>query len=346
MAERANEIDANAPVTEQASAWWILLNEGNPTEADQRAFAEWAIRSPERISAYLRAAQVAHVFRSPGTQWPDTPVHELIRTEAPPSVTRLPAGRGDTAAAADATPPWRPMPLARFAFAALFATIVVALFLYVYPRPERFETALGEQHSVVLSDGSLVTLNTASAIKLNFDRTHRRITLVSGEALFQVAHDATRPFEVAAGDTTVRAVGTKFNVDRHSQALEVTVVEGRVEVSTRSERVSLGAGEQLTLAPQSAPKVARASVAAATAWTQRQLVFENQSLAELAAEFNRYNRQVIDIQSAELRSQLVTGVFQSNDPETFLAFLRRIPGVSVEMSADNSRYVVRESGEP
>ena len=71
------------------------------------------------------------------------------------------------------------------------------------------------------------------------------------------------------------------------------------------------------------------------------LVFENQSLGEIAAELNRYNRQVIDIQGEALRAEQVTGVFQSHDPESFLAFVRRVPGVSVELSSDGSRYVVR-----
>ncbi len=238
-ADHTDEIDPSAPVTEQASAWWMLLNEGPATDADRHAFAEWVVRSPERVSAYLQAAQAAHVLRSPRTQWPDTSVDELIRMAATPEVTRLPAAKSGARPADRAT---RFAP--RFAVAALLATVVVAIGLWFYPHPEeRIETALGEQHSVVLSDGSLVTLNTASEIELHFSSTHRGITLLEGEALFQVAHDVTRPFEVTAGEVTVRAVGTKFNVDRHSQTLKVTVVEGRVEVATGSARIPLSAGE-------------------------------------------------------------------------------------------------------
>jgi transmembrane sensor len=340
QADHTNEIDPTAPVTEQASGWWMLLNEGHATEADHHAFAEWVTRSPERVSAYLRAAQVAHVLRSPGTQWPQTPVDELIRAAAAPDVARLP---GAVVGAKPSRRSTRFVP--QIAVAALFATVAVAIGLYFYlsPHSQRFETALGEQHSVVLSDGSLVTLNTTSAIDVHFGGAQRRITLLEGEALFQVAHDVTRPFEVTAGEATVRAVGTQFNVDRHAQTLRVTVVEGRVEVSAGTARVSLGAGEQLTLAPQGAPKVSRANVATATSWTQRQLIFENRPLGEIAAELNRYNRQVIDIQSAQLRDEQVTGVFQSNDPASLLAFMARIPGVSVEASADHSRYIVRMS---
>jgi transmembrane sensor len=336
--DRTNEIDPAASVTEQASGWWILLHEGHATEGDHQAFAEWVTRSPERVSAYLRAAQVAYVLRSPRTAWPDTPVDELIRMAAAPDVARLPA------AAADERPASRRSTRPQMAFAALLASVVVAIGLYFfYPRVERFETALGEQHSVVLSDGSLVTLNTKSVIELRFGKAQRRVTLLAGEALFEVAHDVTRPFEVTAGEVTVRAVGTQFNVDRHGQALKVTVVEGRVEVSAGSARIPLGAGEELTLPQQGAPAVSHANVAAATSWTQRQLIFENEPLGNVAAEINRYNRKVIDIQSEQLRAEQVTGVFQSNDPTSFLAFIASIPGVSVEASTDPSRYIVRMS---
>lgn len=339
QSDRTNEIDPAAPVTEQASGWWVLLNEGEAADADRRAFAEWVSRSPERVGAYLQAAQVSHVLRSPHTQWPATPVEELIGAAAASGVTRL-SGAADSAKRSRSLTRLVP----RLAIAALLAMVVAAVGLYFYPRAERFETALGEQRSITLSDGSMVTLNTSSAIEVRFGESQRRVALLEGEALFQVAHDARRPFEVMVREITVRAVGTQFNVDRHSPATEVMVVEGRVQVSAGSARVPLDAGQQLTLAPRGTPQISRANVAAATAWTQRELIFENRPVAEIAAELNRYNRHVIDIQGDALRAEEVTGVFQSHDPESFLAFMKRIPGVTVEQSADGSRYVVRMSG--
>jgi transmembrane sensor len=232
----------------------------------------------------------------------------------------------------------------RLAVSTVLAIFVAAIGLYFYmPRAERYETALGEQRSVTLEDGSLVTLNTTSAIEVRFDEAERRVALLTGEALFQVAHDATRPFKVSARDLTVRAVGTRFNVDLHAQAAKVVVAEGRVEVSAGSALVPLDAGEQLTLVPRQAPTVSRVNVAAATGWTRRELIFENQPLGAIAAELNRYNRQVIDIQSEALRAEQVTGVFRSHDPASFIAFMARIPGVTVEASKDGSRYTVRMS---
>jgi transmembrane sensor len=217
-------------------------------------------------------------------------------------------------------------------------------------KPQRYETAVGEQRSVVLSDGSLVTLNTASAVEVRFESNHRLVRLLSGEALFQVAHDAARPFDVTTGYTTVRAVGTQFNVDRRATATTVTVVEGRVAVLTASEnatndaqnRLPLEAGEQVVVSPQRARQVVHADVATAIAWTQRKLIFEHRRLAEVADEFNRYNRQIIDIHGDSLRDQQVTGVFQANDASSFLEFLARTPGVTVAISSDRSRYVVSQ----
>ena len=82
----------------------------------------------------------------------------------------------------------------------------------------------------MLNDGSVVTLNTSSAIEVSLVKSHRTVTLLSGEALFQVAHDTLRPFEVKTGDTTIRAVGTQFDVDSRTAGTTVTVVEGKVAV--------------------------------------------------------------------------------------------------------------------
>lgn len=354
--DRNHEIDSAAPVSEQASSWWILLNEADPTAADRRAFADWVTRSPERVAAFLQAARLSLTLSSRATPWPDTSVEELIRAarEARRDVAQLARAPAAGAAASPARSGVgshiRPAALVA---AALVLVISIGVGLFLHLKPQRFETAVGEQRSVVLSDGSLVTLNTASTIELRFVKDHRVVRLLAGEALFQVAHDKTRPFDVTTGDTTVRAVGTQFNVDRRATGTTVTVVEGRVAVLTTTEdapndaqsRLPLEAGEQITLSPQRARQVVHTDVANAIAWTQRKLIFEHRPLAEVAAEFNRYNRQLIDIQGDGLRDQQVTGVFQANDAGSFLEFLARIPGVSVVTSSDRSRYVVRQRAE-
>jgi transmembrane sensor len=353
-----NEIPTTAPVTEQAAAWWVLLNEGEPTAADHHAFAEWVARSPERVEAYLEAARLTRVLTSCDTPWPDTPVAELIGAAkaSANAVVNLNAATSTAERVDRASPaPERARQLswitrASLAAAAVAAVIALAVGLYVHLSPQRVETAVGEQRSVVLGDGSLVTLNTASSIEVRMTSERRTVKLLAGEALFAVAHDSTRPFEVTTDDTTVRAIGTQFNVDRRPASTTVTVVEGRVAVitpidkrqSAQPSRLPLEAGEQLTLTPRAVRHAVRTDVATAIAWTQRKLVFEHRHLGEVAEEFNRYNRQTIEIRSAELREQEVTGVFQANDPASFLTFLAGFPGVTIERTAD--RIVVTQQG--
>jgi transmembrane sensor len=359
--DRTNEIDPATPITEQAAAWWILLNEGEPSASDQRSFAEWVKKSPERVEAFLQAAQLMLALSSSKTRWPDTPMQDLIHAarNSHHEVARLPGAsdHAETSArssgALHSRRSWFPMAWGP-GIAAMVVTVfaLVAISFYFHLRPQRFETAIGEQRSVVLGDGSLVTLNTGSAVEVRMTNDRRIVRLLAGEALFQVAHDGARPFDVTTGDTTVRAVGTQFNVDRRATGTTVTVVEGRVAVltthgstQTAVESRPLEAGEQLTLSPRRPRHVVRTDVAAAIAWTQRKLIFEHRRLGEVADEFNRYNRQVIEIPSDELRNQEVTGVFQANDPASFLTFLARIPGVTIDISADRSRFVVTQQNE-
>jgi transmembrane sensor len=96
------------------------------------------------------------------------------------------------------------------------------------------------------------------------------------------------------------------------------------------------------VAPNVTPHPERANIETATAWTQRKLVFEHRALGEVADEFNRYNRERIEIQSPQLRSQEITGVFEANNPESFMTFLAKIPDVTVERSAGDGHYIVRQ----
>jgi transmembrane sensor len=369
--EHMNELDPAAPITEQASYWWVTLNNETATPDDHHAFAEWVTRGPERIEAYLQAARLTKALKSKNVHWPDTPVDILIREAKKALAEVVPFTRPTEAEAflrvarkANNKRPMLQRPLL-FALAAAMLAIFAGAWV-LFGSPQRYQTALGEQRSVVLNDGSVITLNTSSKIEVNLEKDHRTIRLFAGEALFQVAHDRARPFDVIAGDTTVRAVGTQFNVYRKDTETTVTVVEGRVAVSSDplprqgegADRVALSgrgpspsmekatdevlnAGEQVVVTPHSRPRATLANLATATAWTQRRLVFEHRPLGEVAEEFNRYNRQSIQIESAELRSQEVTGVFQANDPDSFMAFISKIPGVKIDRTQSGNMVVVK-----
>jgi transmembrane sensor len=361
--DHMSELEPTASITEQANHWCILLNGGSATRADKIAFGDWVSRSPERVEAYIQAARLTKALRSKKVRWPDTPVDDLVREakETPAEVVSIFSPPSSQAKPKDRQGHRKPPHMLAFAATVLVAIAGTWVFL---ASSQRYTTAIGEQRSVVLSDGSVVTLNTSSSIRVKLTKATRTIQLLSGEALFQVAHDKGRPFDVVAGDTTVRAVGTQFNVDRRASSTTVTVVEGLVQVSTdpqanapqSMERVSkageesdsprtgsgsipVAAGEGVTVSPRVHPRATPANVATVTAWTQRRLIFEHRPLGEVADEFNRYNRQAIRIGSAELRNQEVTGVFQANDPNSFLDFVAKIPGVKIERDADAANVV-------
>lgn len=347
--DHMNELDPATPITEQGSHWWILLDEGQPTAADKKAFSEWIGRGPERIEAFLQAARLTKALKSKKIRWPDTPVEVLLR-ETTQSFADIVSLFSTSSPQLDVRAPRsRRRPPLMFAAAATLLVAIACAWVFL-TSPQRYATAIGEQRSVVLNDGSIVILNTSSNIEVKLEKTRRTIKLVSGEALFQVAHDKARPFDVIAGNTKVRAVGTQFNVDRRASGTTVTVVEGKVSVESGSENperkspdigtsIPLCAGEEVTVSPRAHPRAAPANVATATAWTQRRLVFEHRPLGEVAGEFNRYNRREISIESAELRSQEITGVFQTNDPSSFLDFVAKIPGVRIDRQGDVIKVV-------
>jgi transmembrane sensor len=241
----------------------------------------------------------------------------------------------------------------------------VGLALFVLRTPQVFRTALGEQRSVLLADGSRVTLNTTSTMEVNLQKDRREVHLVRGEALFDVAHDAARPFVVRAGNALLKDVGTQFNVDVRSNGTTVTVVEGQVAVDSASPRESagaptahgapgalealvLGANDRVVITPAGLGVLQHGvNVAPAVAWTQRQLMFEHRPLSEVAEDFNRYNKDRIDIDSAELKRQEVTGVFEAKDPASFVAFLSGIPGVEIREGANGAHIVtIRKRAAP
>ena len=201
---------------------------------------------------------------------------------------------------------------------------------------DMYRTHIGEQQSVLLEDGSTVELNAKSRLRVRFSDKARNIELLAGQALFRVAKDPLRPFVVSSGDASVRAVGTRFDVYRKGSGTTVTVLEGRVAVSSLTpkaaplhevergggEGVLLSAGEQIVVSPKTAALPKPADIPAATAWTQRQIVFQGTPLGEVVEEFNRYNVRQMEVLDESLQGVRVSGVFSSTEPASLLRFLR------------------------
>jgi transmembrane sensor len=342
-----HDLSPTVSIPEQAAHWWVVFHDSGVESADHREFGEWIARSPERVEAYLRVARLHQVLRSRELHWPRTSAEDLIKeakAASSSSVHELAVPNRiarDEGRRAWATPLRVVLSAAAVLLLGLFTTWMVLT------RPQQFQTKLGEQRSVMLADGSRITLNTASKVEVDLRRDSRRIHLAEGEALFEVARDPSRPFEVRAGNALLRAVGTQFDVDLRPDSTTVTVVEGQVAVVAGHGRKlpTLGAADRVVIGQSgSASAQHGVNVAVALSWTQHQLVFEQRPLGEVAEEFNRYNRRRIAIDSATLRAQQVTGVFQSNDPASFVSFLSAIPGVRVREDGSGGVVVTLDAG--
>ncbi len=221
------------------------------------------------------------------------------------------------------------------------------VFLVSTPRedPNLYTTATGEQSSVPLLDGSLVVLNTRSTLRVAFSEAYRDVHLADGEALFDVAKEAGRPFGVFTGKAVIQVVGTQFNVRTTADGVTVTVVEGVVDVSTAAAEdvvgtgaldgqnsgfdlprpVRLKVGQRAQIKSDSAETViAEALVEDTIAWRQHRLVFNALPLKQVIEEFNRYKDPPVVIEDQTLESLPISGVFRSNNRDSFLQFLSRM----------------------
>ena len=375
--------------SEEATHWWTLLHGDGVTANDRREFLSWVSRSPERVEAYLGVARVMSALQSGGARWPDTPVEQLIReakasceASSPAIVSLRPATVRALAPASTAA--GRGGLKRRFGrlltAGAVAAVVLLALAWLLLPAvPQFYQTRPGEQRSILLGDGSRVTLDSDSDVSVRLGKHRRIVRLLRGEALFQVSHDPQRPFDVYAGSAVVRAIGTEFNVDMRTAFTSVTVLQGRVAVMSASQASLPVPGAPRALAeapgPMSRPLLQRfpappgalilgvaervlitsagmgvpqrvSDLAATTAWTRQQLVFEQRPLEEVVDELNHYSGERIVIDSGRLRRRRVTGVIELDDPGSLLSFLSDVPGVVIQKVGGHSTIVTLSSHVP
>ncbi|MFV3412936.1 FecR family protein [Pseudomonas nitroreducens] len=227
----------------------------------------------------------------------------------------------------------RPRRVLAMAAAACVAALGLAIAL---PRPlaglyADYATRTGERRMLELADGSRVWLNSDSALSVDFGPQQRRLRLHGGEALFEVAKDAGRPFVVEARGGEVRAVGTRFDVDSRGPQVRVDVTEGVVQVSSAGGApVRLSAGERLSYREAAAPEpVQPLDLSSASAWQRGKLIFNQRPLAEVLDELERYVPGRIVLTDSALRQHKVSGVFDLQDPGALLKTLEHLQPVKV-----------------
>ncbi|PRA53046.1 iron dicitrate transport regulator FecR [Ochrobactrum sp. MYb68] len=200
-----------------------------------------------------------------------------------------------------------------------------------------YVTSTAQQKTVRLDDGSTVVMNGNSAFSMELNRRERRIFLFEGQALFQVAKDALRPFIVEANGGETRAVGTEFDIDIRPRQVVITVSEGIVDVSSGvrtteadGHSVRAHANQRVTYRPDGAPSAPEEIDAdVETAWRRGKLIFNAKPLGDVVAALSRYRSGKILIADNQLSSLEVTGVFDLAQPETVLDTIEKTLPVSV-----------------
>ena len=313
------------PEIDRTAAEWAARRCSGLTSQDQSALDRWLKADPRHVGAYAKAEAVLAQLDRVGAAAPDA---LRIAVSSPPNGSVL----------------RRRTMLAGSVAAGLAVTAGGAVWLTRLLGQESYSTRVGETREIVLSDGSLVTLNTDSRILVRYGKARREIQLLQGEALFDVAKNKKRPFVVMAGDTQVRAVGTSFTVKLlPEQPVQVLVREGVVEIKRpqvpQAPPVRLVANT-LALAPPQAPisteAVPRIQVTRDLAWREGRIAFDNETLANAAREFGRYSDIQVRV-PPELENQTITGLFVSNDPVGFA----RAAAISLNLHVEVANREVR-----
>ena len=335
-------------VAREAAGWLVVLSDSECTREEREEFVAWLRRSNLHVEEFLRISELTKGLSNYARKrafWPDDSVADLIaraRAGDFAGVVRIGTPRSHAAESSGQSTRGRWLP--RLAVAASLAIILLTVGVIAGMfdwGSKTYATNVGEIRSITLEDGSVIELNTRSRLRARFTASERRLELLAGEAIFNVAKNPHRPFRVLAGSTEIVAVGTQFNVDAHDPSTVVTVLEGRVRVTNKTDiqsptgrQIELARGEQAVIAKHRPPmRIAVADTAKATAWTERRLFFEGATLADVATEFARYNDRVIRINGDVLAAKRITGVFNSTDQSTFVEFLQTHSDIRVREDA-------------
>ena len=339
---------------DEAAAYWAMrLSSPSCGPVDRAAFEAWRAEKDANANAYARVERALTVVdrHLGGEQLSALGEQVLAETE-----------------------PWR-RPLLSAAVAGMAAAIVLTIGLAMIPdllpwrgEPtsidhtdrEAYETAVGERSTVTLSDGSVVILNTASRIEIDYSADRRGVTLTAGQVLFEVTRDPDRPFEVLAGDRRIVALGTAFDVRIDSVVgVQVTLLEGRVSVdevtraaqgaviTDESERRELTVGEQLLARNDAGTVVSVADVERVTSWRDGKVIFRDDPLLEAIGEINRYSATQLYLgDDPRLHDIRISGVFKAERSDSFvLALETAYPVTAQQVSEDRIALLWQQVGD-
>ncbi|QSA96001.1 FecR family protein [Methylococcus sp. EFPC2] len=302
-----NDGGPSGAIQEEALAWFASLQDTGLDPKQQAAFDDWLAADPHHAEAYAKV---------------------LVLWRAPAFETALGRYADEALAAAmkQRRSRWRAPSWA--AAAALFCALAWGLttFGWLDRWHADYATVAGEQRRILLSDGSAVTLNTDSALKLDFSENRRGVRLLSGEAYFEVQPDSARPFVVTTGTARVRVIGTRFSVSTGAETA-VAVESGIVACANeQGDSVQLTHGQQVSVSKRRITSPEPVDAGRAFAWLKGRLIFKDQPLVQVLEELDRYHPGTIFVTDNRLAQIPVTGNYKLDDTAAVIRALAEVTG--------------------
>jgi transmembrane sensor len=296
-------IDDLQTVSDQALAWLARLQKGDVSKTERQRFQDWRTSDPGHQQAYEQAEQFWRLLESPAKA-------VQARLQNQPSNN-----------------PARTVYRTSFALAACLVLVLIGLSSMLPNLIQNWQsdyvTAAEERRVIGLADGSQLTLNTNSAVAIEFSEQQRRVKLLRGEVYFEVAANKARPFVVVADKVSARVVGTAFSVaalDGNNNK-EVAVSEGVVAVTADGQTRQLTANQHVRWHDGRLESAQTVDSENRMAWRHGQVVFSQQPLVEVIQVVNRYRKWPILIANRGLARRNISGVFKTDDPNAVVSAL-------------------------
>jgi len=310
----------HAAIEDRAVAWRYRQEQPEWSPDDQSALDAWLEESTAHRVAWLRAEYGwRKVGRLASLRSPAGPVAEPQRRP----LVRV----------------WRP---AAIAASLALAVGLGSLALTGGFMHKAYATEVGGHATVPLADGTKIELNTDTKLRADLEKKQRTVWLDRGEAYFEVAHDASRPFVVYAGERKVTVLGTKFSVRRDGDRVIVAVADGRVrveEVKAKKPPTVVTRGDTVIAEPAATlvtPKSIE-RVDSELAWRRGLLEFDKATLGDAAEEVNRYNHKKLVVEDPQAAAIRITGSFEAENIDAFARLLRQAFGLNVQEDGDEIR---------
>lgn len=329
-------------IHDQAAYWFTRFESGQITAGQRLAFERWVNERPQHLRAFEEIETLSGAMQA---------LSEDLRRRKPGHETALRSDVMENAALLDAHRARKNrFSLFRQAasIAATFLVVIAGVWLWqsasLNGDPDLYRTAIGEQKTVMLSDGSMVTLNTNSEISVAMTDNIRRLHLKRGEVYFEIAKDKNRPFEVAVQNAFVKAVGTAFNIKQNGDQITVLVTEGVVEVksnfaplltpssaSSPKKKETLVVGDQIIFGAKEMERISLEDdlVSRKTLWRKGRIILDEKSLAEIVREIQPYIAEKIVIADEEVAAFTAGGVFKMGEINSFFGALEAALPVTI-----------------